>query len=79
MNSGEYHKFGFDGIVGDFNVAIFRFKGVLDNAAIEKELLVDKFSENFETFNNDWRRCFRLHFIENGLDKVLVGLHRYKV
>ena len=38
MDSGEYHEFGFDGVVGGFDVAIFGFKGVLDNAAIGKKV-----------------------------------------
>lgn len=36
MNSGEDHEFGFDGVVGGFDVAIFGFEGVLDNATIGK-------------------------------------------
>ncbi len=36
IDSGENHEFGFDGVVGDFDVAVFGFEGVLNNAVIRK-------------------------------------------
>lgn len=36
IDSSKNHEFGFDGVVGDFDVAIFGFEGILNDARIRK-------------------------------------------